>query len=114
MASISSSGIPKGDLRTVTAVAFLRDGRVVASSEGPAVHDGDALRPNRIWLWEATTGAQMRHLEGFNCTATSLAFAPDDSQLATGLEDGTLLLWEVSLAMPALPLRGSRLGPKDL
>jgi WD40 repeat protein len=76
----------------VNALAFSQDGRLLATS------DGDAVR-----LWEVGTGKEIyrrqRHaaLAGVpaQATVTAVSLLPGDRALATGLRDGTILVWEL-------------------
>jgi WD40 repeat protein len=86
------------DTGRVNRLAFSGDGRVLATS------DGDTVR-----LWELATGQEVfrqgRHgdLPGAppQAAVTSLAFLAGGGRLATGLEDGTTLVWDVAPAAAA-------------
>jgi WD40 repeat protein len=60
--------------------------------------------PEDLRLWELVTGAEVWHgvrPERFTrpvttCFATCLAIAPDGRSAATGLEDGTVLVWDLA------------------
>jgi RNA polymerase sigma factor (sigma-70 family) len=89
--------------RRVNLLAFSPDGRVLATS------DGDVVR-----LWEMATGQelfrQMRHggLPGAPAQAAvrSIALLPGGRALATGLADGTVLVWDLAPeAAAAKPLQ---------
>lgn len=67
-----------------TPVAFSPCGRIVASA-GDAIH-----------LWDVATGNEIQRFEGVYSRVTSLAFSPDGGQLASGLANSTVLLWDVS------------------
>jgi RNA polymerase sigma factor (sigma-70 family) len=77
----------------VNLFAFSPDGRVLATS------DGDAVR-----VWETATGKEVfrreRHgaLPGVPAQAAvaSVAFLPGGRRLATGLGDGTVLVWDLA------------------
>jgi RNA polymerase sigma factor (sigma-70 family) len=79
-------------------LAFSPDGRVLAASEG-----------NVVRLWEIGTGKEVfrreRHgeLPGVPAQAavTSVAFLPDGRRLATGLGDGTVLVWDLAAGAAA-------------
>ena len=63
------------------AVAFSRDGRLVATAG-----------PRRIEIWTAATGLPLRGWEG---TATLLAFSTDGTQLIAGSAAGTTI-WQIA------------------
>jgi RNA polymerase sigma factor (sigma-70 family) len=68
----------------VEGLAFSPDGKLVASIG----HDG----PNRLVVWDVTTGKQVRELPGGRC----VAFSPDGTLLASGGDDKTVHLWDAS------------------
>jgi WD40 repeat protein len=74
-----------GESLRLDAVAFLPDGETVISV------DGNVLR-----LWDAETGQEIRTLNVPDGRA--YAFTTDRSMLAAGSGDGTVWLWDVSLA----------------
>ena len=67
---------------------YSQDGQILAA--GCRTHDV-------IWLWDAHEGTHLTTLMGSErtCGTTSLAFSPDGSTLAQGLEDGTVRIWGI-------------------
>jgi WD40 repeat protein len=81
------------DTGQVNCLAFARDGQLLATSDHHVVR-----------LWEIPTGKEILHrpqhesLPGVPAQAdvTSLAFFPDGRGLATGMRDGTILIWDLA------------------
>ena len=73
----------------VFALAVSRRGLIATSSS-----------PNAVKLWSAHTGERVGTLAGHQNTPTALAFSPDGKRLATGSEDKTVRLWDVSGLAP--------------
>ncbi|MFG3273520.1 nSTAND1 domain-containing NTPase [Streptomyces luteogriseus] len=74
----------------VTAMAFSRDGRTLAT--------GHADHAVRLWRL-AASGERVRELStasGHGGEVRAVAFAPDDRRLATGSADFTVRLWDVT------------------
>jgi RNA polymerase sigma factor (sigma-70 family) len=89
----------KGHKQLVTAVAYSPDGRIISSGSGVNPHYPNLnTEPHRIRFWDAGTGEEIQCLQGYNSNVNSLAFSPDGSCLASGLRNGTVLLWEVPTA----------------
>jgi WD40 repeat protein len=71
--------------RAVWCVAFSPDGRTIASGS-----DDQTIK-----LWDATTGNELRVLQGHDDCLFSLAFSPDGRMLASASADRTVKLWDV-------------------
>ena len=110
-----------GHRYTVHCVAFSPDGKTLASGG----------EDNTIILWDMTTGEHIKTLArptgpfvgptdtlvGHTDTVYSVAFSPDGTTLASGSEDSTIILWDMTtgehiktLARPTGPF----VGPTDL
>ena len=92
--------------------AFSPDGQIFATGAS-----GDA----GIQLWDLTTGKQIGRFRGYEGVVTSLAFDPSGCRLASGLANGTALIWNVASATkpedpkkdsdPASPLSAPEKSP---
>jgi WD40 repeat protein len=70
----------------VTSVCFSPDGAVLASG----------LQDGALWLWDVSTGASVRKLEGGTSSVISMGFSPDGKTLATAYDRDTLIrLWDL-------------------
>ncbi len=69
------------------ALTFSPDGSILIAS-------GKADRDILIKLWDVETGNQVVTLTGHTETVTTLVFSHDGKTLASGSEDGTVLLWD--------------------
>ncbi|MBM4037616.1 MAG: trypsin-like serine protease [Planctomycetes bacterium] len=72
----------------VSWVAFSPDGKLVATGLG-------AGNGSRVVLWDAQTGA-IRAAASVSSGADSIAFSPKGDILATGHEDGSVVVWDTS------------------
>ncbi|MFI5183543.1 MAG: WD40 repeat domain-containing protein, partial [Vicinamibacteria bacterium] len=74
-----------GHAKGVNAVAFSRDGRILASGSADTT----------VKLWDLAAGTALRTLRGHDEAVRSVAFSPDGSFLASGSYD-SLRLWDAS------------------
>jgi WD40 repeat protein len=86
-------------------VAFSPDGRTLAVTR----YNLEAWRFS-VQLWEVATGTLRRELEGHAGPLSALAFAPDGRALATGSDDTTLLLWDLTTLPGEKPHRDRLTG----
>jgi WD40 repeat protein len=86
------------------AIAFSRDGRLLAAA-------GGALgEPGILTIRDAADGRELDSFHGHEDAIRGLAFDPSGSRLATAGRDRTVRIWETSTARPLLNLRGHVLG----
>lgn len=76
-----------GHADSVTAVAFLPDGKQIATGSW----DDTAA------LWDAASGDEIRRFAGHISKVSSVAFSPDGTRLLTGSWDTTALLWDAKI-----------------
>ncbi len=50
-----------------------------------------------VMVWDAQTGKQLLHFEGFAGRITALAFTSDGARLGSSSEDGTARIWDLGL-----------------
>jgi WD40 repeat protein len=91
---------PKAQNRTNSAM-----GRLTFSPSGNYLAIG---LPDRIQLWEVHSGQLARELHAGH-VVTALRFSADGRTLATGGDDGTILLWDLT---PARQGAGARKAPR--
>ncbi len=90
-------------------VALSADNRFVATAEQERAED---LRPRpRIRIWSMVSGKEVASFDGGQGRVHCLEFSPDGKLLATGGQDGTILLWDVSKLDSAL---GPKPGARDV
>ena len=73
-------------------IAFSPDGKVLVSAPiglTTTNHDYD----KNIRFWDTSTGKQLAHMPPGPVTVSALTVTPDGSQLITGMQDGTVLVW---------------------
>ncbi|HWP47493.1 MAG TPA: WD40 repeat domain-containing protein [Candidatus Limnocylindrales bacterium] len=82
----------------VSSVTFSSDGQIIAAMGNPGY--------KTFASWEVSSGKTLTVLSGTDHKITSLAFDPVHRLLATGSEDGLLLLWDVRAVDIAKVLAG--------
>jgi hypothetical protein len=84
-------------------ILFSPDGRLLASSDGDAVH-----------LWEVATGKEICTFRGHRGQIQSLAFSANGRRLASGSPDSTVLLWDLTLPGRPPGPRVEKAGEKEV
>ncbi len=97
----------------VTSAAWSPDGRLLASGDDRRSGGSDKAS-NTIRLWDAATAKELARFNGFNVNVTTLAFAPDGAYLAAGLNDSTILVWDVRQSARAAKLGKKQLDAKEM
>lgn len=96
IATQAVSGIyDNGTGDTVNALAFSRDGALLASGGGTT--EG-RTRDNSVRLWNVSGFAVLQGLTGHQAAVRAVAFSPDGTRLASVADDSTLRIWAVAEA----------------
>ena len=93
----------RGHTNGVNSVSFSPDGQILASGSGDpfAARGGD---DRTVRLWDVDTGQEIATLRGHKHAVHSVSFSPDGQILASGSEDTTILLWDMSpYVTPSVP-----------
>ncbi len=91
--------VQTGHAGPVLAVAFSRDGKVLASGSVD----------NTVKLWDVANGHELRALKGHEMSMTSLAFSSDDKLLAGGSADNSVSIWDLATGREKIRVRGHTL-----
>jgi RNA polymerase sigma factor (sigma-70 family) len=92
--------------------SFSADGRLLATASD-----------NALQVWDALTGAKLFHLqwpaelvpESPSSAVYSIVLTPDGHAAVTGMNDGTILAWDLTAAAkPSSPIRSTKLEKQDL
>lgn len=79
-----------GHVEEVRAVAFSRDGKLLAAAGGLPARSGE------VKIWNAETRTELRTILGHTDCIYAVAFSPDGKLLATSSYDKLIKLWDVS------------------
>ena len=85
--------IPQPQTQKPYALAFSPCGKYLAS--GTWWRRAEGMEKMAIRLWEVATGEEITTFWGHPTDVQSLAFSPDNTLLASGSHDCTILLWDV-------------------
>jgi WD40 repeat protein len=106
-----------------TALAFSPDGALLTSAcnntrSNPATNGmtppvGLRQDTRDVRVWDVLSGRRVHTFEGHGGPITTLAFSPDGRLLASGSNDTTILLWEVT-RLPRGGQKAVELGKKEL
>lgn len=89
-----------GHRGSVNAVAFSRDGKLLAAAAGEPGLFGE------VRLWDVASGSLIKTLQGHADSIYSVALSGDGKLLATGGYDNLVLLWDLSSGQIAKRLEG--------
>jgi WD40 repeat protein len=109
-ATHAPSGVPLPP--EVAHAALSPDGRLAATTM-----DGGGTTPNKpspVRLWDVATGREIFKLKEAGTYVASLAFSPDGAHLASGLDDGTTLLWDLAPAWKVVRRKSAPLSADEL
>ena len=104
---------PSGDM--TVKVSDLESRRLLLSLEHPSSvfcvawsPDGTTLASgcDEVFLWDATTGRQIRKLEGHSGRVKNVAWSPDGKMLASCSSDQTIRLWDTEKGRALRELKG--------
>jgi WD40 repeat protein len=84
-------------------LAFSPDGKLLAGDDDRALS-----------LWDVASGEKLHSFRGFEPAVRSLAFSFDGKRLASGLADGTALVWDLSAAIAQAGGKLPKMDEKDL
>jgi len=84
--------LPQGD--TIGAASFSPDGRLLAVGCGVPNEKGRIL-PGSVVLWDIPRHEELARFDAHKSSVTSVVFSPDGKTLATGGNDGAVILWDV-------------------
>ena len=83
------------EMQTITLQKFgSLDPTIAFSPDGTKLLESAMNFDYRIRIWDIQTGEVLEVLSGHTESVTTLAFSPDTKLLASGSDDGTVLLWD--------------------
>jgi WD40 repeat protein len=85
-----SPGVLPGHAEKVRAVAFSRDGKLLAAAGGQPGRFGE------VKLWDVAARKELRTLRGHTDCIYSVAFSPDGAMVATSSYDKLIKLWDTA------------------
>ncbi|MCK5038353.1 MAG: Ig-like domain-containing protein [Thermoplasmata archaeon] len=69
---------------------------VAVNGDNVSVVWGDTGSDNSIYIWDGSTGNQIRQLEGHSATVRSISYSPDGKALVSGSEDESIRIWDTT------------------
>jgi eukaryotic-like serine/threonine-protein kinase len=90
------------------AVAFSPDGKTLALGGYQADPKANGPVAGQVRLVDAGSGRERALLTGHTKTVAALAFTPDGQTLASGSNDGTVILWDLAARRPRRSFRAYR------
>ena len=60
----------------------------------------------RVWVWDASTGAELKVLKGHTKTLCSVAFSADGVRIVSGSEDKSVQTWDAPTGVELKVLNG--------
>jgi WD40 repeat protein len=89
---------------TVHTVAVSPDGKHIVSG----------LSDKSVWVWDASTGAELKKLKGHTNWVTSVAFSPDGKHIVSGSNDNSVQVWDMSTGSELKELKGHTYSVKSV
>jgi WD40 repeat protein len=79
--------VPNAHLHEITCCAINARGSVVATGSADCM----------VKLWDLNSGKALGAFAGHTSTVNKLQFSPDDNQLASVADDGSMVLWRMNV-----------------
>jgi WD40 repeat protein len=102
---------PATPLKIEHRIVFSPDGRTLAVGEHTI---NLTVEDSKVSLWEVATGRERARFLGHKGGISSLAYSPDGTRLASGSDDSTILIWDVTGRARAARQAEKPLSPKEL